>query len=105
MKQFIKNFFDKEDLNYLSSEYKYIIKAKDKLFSRWGLAENKTHIQLILAKDIEEKDAIINDIERDKTFSHVNWYPLEKCFYKNILQLRSKYSYTLRNDWTRHKNV
>ena len=88
-------------LNSLSMEgYKYIIKAKDKFLSGWGEAGNKSHIQLIGAKDEEEKSKILQDLYKDKSFQYVNWYMIPQENDK-IIKLSYKYSYTIRNDWTR----
>ena len=88
-------------VNYLSmNNYKYIIKARDKLLSGWGEAAGKTHIQLIACKTEKEKDTILKDLYNDKSFTHINWYmiPYES---KKVIQLSYRYSYTIRNDWTR----
>lgn len=88
-------------INYLTmNDYKYIIKARDKWLSGWGKANNKTHIQLIACKTEQEKDTILKDLYNDNTFSYVNWYIIP---YENdkIIKLSYRYSYTIRNDWTR----
>ena len=80
--------------------YRYIIKAKDKFLSGWGEAGNKSHIQLIAAKDEDEKSKILHDVNKDKSFQYVNWYMIPQENDK-IIKLSYKYSYTIRNDWTR----
>ena len=88
-------------LNSLSMEgYKYIIKAKDKFLSGWGESENKSHIQLIAAKDEEEKSKILQDLYKDKSFQYVTYFIIPQENDK-IIKLSYKYSYTIRNDWTR----
>lgn len=79
--------------------YNYIIKANDKLFSDWGLATNKKHIQLIACKTIEEKDTILHDVYNDNTFNYINWYSIDDI--KQIKAIARGKSYTIRNDWTR----
>lgn len=79
--------------------YNYIIKASDKMFSDWGLATNKKHIQLIACKTIEEKDTILHDLYSDKSFNYINWYYIEDI--KQIKAIARNKSYTIRNDWTR----
>lgn len=79
--------------------YKYIIKAQDKFLSGWGYAENKKHIQLIGAKDENEKYKILNDLYNDKCFNYVNWcYIQDKQTIYNYIRNKT---YTIRNDWTR----
>jgi len=88
-------------LNWLSmNNYKYIIKASDKFLSDWGQSTNKKHIQLIACKDEKEKSTILNSLYNDKTFNYINWYiiPYEN---DNIIKLSYRYSYTIRNDWSR----
>lgn len=97
------DYFDKKYLEYLSERYEYIIKAKDKFLSGWGVSNDKTHIQLILVKDQEELNSILSDLKTDKSFGYINYYPLNKYFYKDILSLKNRYHYTLRNDWKRYK--
>ncbi len=88
-------------INQLSMEgYKYIIKAKDKFLSGWGKADNKSHIQLIACKTQQELDTILKDLYNDNTFNYVNFYLIPNEFDK-IIKLSYKYSYTIRNDWTR----
>ena len=79
--------------------YNYIIKANDKFLSDWGLATDKTHIQLIACKTIEEKDTILHDLYNDKFFSYINWYYIDDI--KQIKAIARNKSYTIRNDWTR----
>lgn len=101
MKTIIQNDNIGYYLNYLCmNNYKYIIKANDKMMSGWGNATGKTHIQLIACKTEEEKDTILKDLYNDKSFNYVNWYMIP---YENdkIIKLSYKYSYTIRNDWTR----
>ena len=79
--------------------YNYIIKASDKIFSGWGLATDKKHIQLIACKTVEEKDTILHDLYSDKSFNYINWYYIENI--KQIKAIARNKSYTIRNDWTR----
>ena len=79
--------------------YNYIIKANDKVFSYWGLATDKKHIQLIACKTIEEKDTILHDLYSDKFFNYINWYYIDDI--KQIKAIARNKSYTIRNDWTR----
>lgn len=82
--------------------YTYIVKAQDKFLSGWRCAENKKHIQLIAVEDYEELQAILRDLYSDKTFNYINW-----CYLSNKDSIRNyarNKSYTIRNDWTRHKN-
>ena len=101
MTTFIKDYFNKQDLEELQKDYKYIIKAHDKFLSGWGKAERKQHIQLILCKDEKEKDNILYNLYHDEEFNYINWYPLKNDFFSNILALRNNKSYSLRNDWKR----
>lgn len=81
--------------------YTYIAKAQDKFLSGWGYADNKKHIQLIACEDYEELQAVLRDLYNDKTMSYVNW-----CYLSNEDSIRNftrGKSYTIRNDWTRHK--
>lgn len=88
-------------LNYLSmNNYKYIIKATDKFLSGWGQATNKKHIQLIACKTEKEKDHILQDLRNDNTFNYINWYIIPNENDK-IIKLSYRYSYTIRNDWSR----
>ena len=88
-------------INYLSMNgYKYIIKAHDKFLSGWGNAGNKSHIQLIACKTEEERVAIMKDLDSDNSFNYVIWYRIPEEN-KTIINLSYKYSYTIRNDWTR----
>lgn len=88
-------------LNQLSMEgYRYIIKARDKFLSGWGNAGNKSHIQLIACRNEEEKSKILHDLYKDKSFNYVNWYIIPNENDK-IIKLSYRYSYTIRNDWTR----
>lgn len=101
MKTIVKNDNLGYWLNSLSMDgYKYIIKATDKFLSGWGESENKSHIQLIAAKDEEEKSKILQDLYKDKSFQYVNWYMIPQENDK-VIKLSYKYSYTIRNDWTR----
>lgn len=79
--------------------YNYIIKANDKVFSYWGKATNKIHIQLIACKTIEEKDMILHYVYSDKSFNYINWYSIDDI--KQIKAIARNKSYTIRNDWTR----
>ena len=79
--------------------YNYIIKANDKVFSYWGYADNKRHIQLIACKTTEEKDTILHDLYSDKSFNYINWYYIEDI--KQIKAISRGKSYTIRNNWTR----
>ena len=101
MKTIIKN----DNLGYylnelFSNDYKYIIKAKDKMLSGWGNATGKTHIQLIACKRHDELNTILDDLRNDNTFNYINFYVLPYEFDK-LINLSYKYSYTIRNDWTR----
>lgn len=87
---------DIEELKKLG--YKYIIKAKDTFLSGWGNSANKTHIQLILCRTMEELELILRDLRSDKTFSYVTWNYLD---YKNVYNYTYNKNYTIRNDWTR----
>lgn len=88
-------------LNYLCmNDYKYIIKAKDKMLSYWGNAEDKAHIHLIACKTEKERDTILKDLYYDKSFGYINWYMIPHENDK-IIKLSYRYSYTIRNDWTR----
>ena len=100
MKTFCKNENIGFYLNYLiMNNYKYIIKAQDKLLSGWGLAKGKKHIQLIACKTIQEKETILNDLYQDNTMLYVNWMPIHDR--KSIYNTIKNKSYTIRNDWTR----
>ena len=79
--------------------YNYIIKANDKIFSDWGYATNKIHIQLIACKTIEEKDTILHYVYSDKSFNYINWYYIDDI--KQIKAIARNKSYTIRNDWTK----
>lgn len=88
-------------INQLSMEgYRYIIKAKDKFLSGWGCAGNRSHIQLIAARNEEEKSKILHDLYQDHSFNYVNWYFIPDETDK-LIKLSYKYSYTIRNDWRR----
>ena len=88
-------------LNSLTMDgYRYIIKAKDKFLSGWGKAENKPHIQLIACKNEEEKSTILKDLYKDSNFQYVTYFIIPKENSK-VIKLGYKYSYTIRNDWTR----
>ena len=102
----MKKIFYKRDCNIdkalkeLKEEgYNYIIKASDKIFSNWGYATGKKHIQLIACKTIEEKDTILHDLYSDNTFNYINWYYIDDI--KQIKAISRGKSYTIRNDWTR----
>lgn len=101
MEKIIKNDNLGYYLNQLSMEgYRYIIKAKDKFLSGWGNAGKKSHIQLIACKDDIEFSKILQDIRNDDTFNYINWYRIPQENDK-IIKLSYRYSYTVRNDWTR----
>lgn len=88
-------------LNELSMNgYRYIIKAKDKFLSGWGSAGSKSHIQLIAARDEEEKSKILQDLYKDPSFNYVTYFVIPNENDK-LIKLSYKYSYTIRNDWTR----
>jgi hypothetical protein len=88
-------------VNYLTmNNYKYIIKANDKFLSGWGQSTNRKHIQLIACKTEEEKDHIIEDLTKDNAFNYINWYYIPNENDK-IIKLSYRYSYTIRNDWSR----
>ncbi len=88
-------------LNQLNMEgYRYIIKAKDKFLSGWGNSTGKSHIQLIACRNEIELNTILNDVKNDDAFNYVNWYRIPNENDK-IIKLSYKYSYTIRNDWTR----
>lgn len=103
MDKFIKDDFNRKDLEELTKEYGYIVTCKDKTLSYWGYSAYKPHYQLILCKDLNECTKIVQDCESDNTLSHVNYYPLKPCFFRNILA-KKRYSISLRNDWTRIYN-
>lgn len=100
LKQFTRN-----DLEKLSEKYAYIVTCKDKFLSNWVsnwyMSEKASHYHLILCKDEKEKDIIYKDVDTDNSFAYVNYYPLKKCFFNNILNYQKRYDITLRNDWTR----
>lgn len=101
MKTIVENDSIGYYINYLSmNDYKYIIKAKDKMLSNWGKATGKTHIQLIACKTEKERATILKDLYNDKSFGYVNWYTIPHENDK-IIKLSYRYSYTIRNDWTR----
>ena len=80
---------------------KYILKANDKFLSGWGRAENKKHLQLIACVDRVELEEIKNDLEKDSTFNYINWENIKNV--NNIYNWTRDKTYTIRNDWTRHK--
>ena len=89
-----------KNLDILKQEgYNYIIKAQDKIFSYWGLSQNKKHIQLIACKTEKEKDIILKDLYNDKSFNYVNWCYLKDK--KTIYNYTKDKTFTIRNDWTR----
>lgn len=92
--------FTKKDLEKLSKTYAYIVTCKDMWLTDWE-GVNKTLYHLILCKNEKEKDIIYKDVDTDKNFGYVNYYPLKKCFFNNILNYQKRYDITLRNDWTR----
>ena len=95
------NQFTKIDLEKLSKTYKYVVTCKDKYLSNWNLVQKESHYQLILCKDEKEKELIYKDVNEDDTFAYVNYYPLKKCFFDNILNYQKRHSISLRNDWSR----
>lgn len=95
------NQFTKKDLEKLSETYAYIVTCKDKFLSDWDLIGKDSHYQLILCKNEKEKDLVYKDVDTDKTFAYVNYYPLKKCFFSNILNYQKRYDVSLRNNWTR----
>jgi hypothetical protein len=64
--------FTKERL----SNYKYVVKATDKLLSGWGVAENKTAKTLLFCYTLDEARTAIEKMKRDN-FIYCNWYNLE----------------------------
>lgn len=93
----------KENLKRLEGMgYKYILKANDKFLTGWGRAENKKHLQLIACVDRVELEEIKNDLEKDPTFNYINWENIKNI--NNIYNWTRGKTYTIRNDWTRHKN-
>lgn len=100
----MRTIIENENIGYYLNElifngYKYIIKAQDKIFSGWGKAEGKKHIQLIACKTEEEKDIILKDLYSDKCMNYVNWYLITDR--KSIFNTIRNKTYTIRNDWTR----
>ena len=82
-------------------QYKYIIKAVDKLTSGWGKAVGKKHIQLIAVKDSIEKDRVMSGLRQDnKEFAYIDFNNIND--YKKIYAWTRGKIYTLRNDWTRY---
>ena len=97
----------KENLQILKDNgYQYIIKAQDKFLSCWGRAGNRKHIQLIACYNREELGLMLQDLHKDRNFIYIHTYRLsyENC-YKNILSVVRHYSWTLRDDWTRHLQI
>lgn len=91
----------KENLKILANMgYKYIVKANDKFLSGWGNSGVNGHIQLIAAKDWQDAEAIIYDLEKDKGFNYIDYQLINN--YKNIKNYTRNKSFTIRNDWTRH---
>lgn len=95
------NQFTRKDLEKLSETYTYVVTCKDKFLSDWDLIGKGSHYQLILCKNEKEKDLVYKDVDTDKTFAYVNYYPLKKCFFNNILNYQKRYEISLRNDWSR----
>ena len=81
--------------------YKYIVKATDKWLSGWSgtVTENKKHIQLIVAYNVDELNKILADVKSDNTFNYIDWNYINN--YSNIYGWTRGKSYTVRNDWTR----
>ena len=79
--------------------YKYIVKATDKMFSYWGGAKGRKHIELIAAYDSNELNKILADVKGDKTFNYIDWNYIEN--YSSIYGWTRGKSYTVRNDWER----
>lgn len=92
--------FTKKDLEKLSETYAYIVTCKDMWLTDWE-GVNKTLYHLILCKDEKEKDLIYKDVNTDKNFGYVNYYPLKKYYFNNILNYQKRYNVSLRNDWSR----
>ena len=90
----------KQNINLLkNNEYKYIIKANDKLLGGWGGAEDKKHIQLIACKNDYELGKILNDLYKDSTFNYISYAYIEE--YKKIYNWTKGKSFTIRNQWAR----
>lgn len=104
MESFTKHYFNKKDLEEYAKEYEYIVFTHDKFLSNWGNTKDKEHYQFILCKDLKKKDSVLNYLNNNDSFNYINWYPLKKTFFKNIMQKSYKCSYTIRNDWTVDEN-
>ena len=96
MNKFIKHEFDKQFIEDLKKEYKYFVRANDIFLSKWGYAENKTHVQIILCRDDEEVVEILKRLTNDKSFSYINWNLLE---YQTLCRTIRNKSFSLRNDF------
>ena len=96
MNKFIKHEFDKQFIENLRDEYKYFVYARDNFLSKWGCAENKTHVQIILCRDDEETVDILKRLTNDKTFSYVNWHILD---YPTLCKTVKNKSFSIRNDF------
>ena len=94
---YLTNEISKQDIdNFKKLGYKYFVKANDKFLSGWGLAESKKHIQIVLCKNFEDVNKMINYFNNDNSFNYVNYGYLE---YKSIYTCIYNKSFTIRNSW------
>lgn len=94
---FMTNNITKQDIdNFKKLGYKYFVKAKDKFLSGWGVAEHKTHMQIVICKTMEDVNKMINYFDNDNYYNYVNFNYLD---YKSIYRCIYNKSFTLRNRW------
>ena len=91
----LKTLLNKVNQNYTEKtaeqlkDYKYIVKSNDAMLSGWGGSGSRGHCQLVLCKDRNTADKIINGMENDGGLNYINWH------YTTQLILNSKKTYSL----------
>lgn len=97
----------KENLQILKANgFEFVVKAQDKSLSKWSNAKNGKHIQLIACYNRDELNLLLDDLYRDRNYIYIHIYKLANTnVYKNILNIVRHYSWTLRNEWTRHLRI
>lgn len=76
--------------------YKFFVKANDKFMPGWGLAKDKTHIQIVLCKNIDDVNKMMNYFKNDNSFNYANFGYLD---YKTLYNCIRNKSFSIRNKW------
>lgn len=94
---YIYNSLIKEEIEeYKNLGYKFFVKANDKFMTGWGLAKDKNHIQIVLCKNMDDVNKMMNYFKNDSSYNYVNFGYLD---YKTLYNCTYNKSFSIRNHW------